>query len=78
MKMQPIIKETLKLIRATIPPTISIRQNLHSDCGPVKADPTQIHQIIMNLTTNAYHAFEESGGKLKVILKEIEFGRHES
>jgi len=70
MKMQPIIKEVLKLIRSTIPTTIEIRQNLQSDCGAIKADPTQIHQIIMNLATNAYHAMEENGGEIKINLKE--------
>ena len=72
MKMQPIIKEALKLLRSTIPTTISIGRNIQSDCGPVTADPTQIHQIIMNLATNAYHAMEKNGGELKVNLKEIE------
>ena len=43
MKMQPIIKEVLKLIRSTIPATIHIKQDLQSDCGVVQADPTQIH-----------------------------------
>jgi len=74
MKMQPIIKEALKLIRSTIPTTISINQNLQSDCGAVIADPTQIHQIIMNLTTNAYHVMEETGGEITVSLKEINLG----
>jgi len=74
MKMQPIIKEAMKLIRSTIPTTISITQNLQPDCGPVAADPTQIHQIVMNLATNAYNAMEENGGELKVNLKEIELG----
>jgi PAS domain S-box-containing protein len=74
MKMQPIVKEVLKLIRSTIPTTISIRQNLAADCGAVTADPTQIHQLLMNLTTNAFHAMEESGGTLFVGLKEIELG----
>jgi len=72
MKIQPIIKEALKLIRSTIPTTISITQNLQPDCGAIKADPIQIHQIVMNLTTNAYHAMENDGGELKVILKEVE------
>ena len=71
IKVQPIIKEVLKLIRSTIPTTIDITQDIQGDCGPVKADPTQIHQIVMNLATNAYHAMEENGGELKVILKEI-------
>jgi len=72
MKMQPIIKEALKLIRSTIPATIEINQDIQTDCGVIKADPTQIHQIIMNLTTNAYHAMEEDGGVLKVTLTEVE------
>jgi len=73
MKMQPIIKEALKLIRSTIPTTIEIIQDINPDCGVIKADPTQIHQIVMNLATNAYHAMEETGGELKVSLKEVEF-----
>jgi PAS domain S-box-containing protein len=74
MKMQPIVKEALKLIRSTIPTTIETIQDISPDCGVIKADPTQIHQIIMNLTTNAYHAMEETGGELRVSLKEMEFG----
>ncbi|MCD4742236.1 MAG: response regulator, partial [Desulfobacteraceae bacterium] len=72
MKMQAIIKEALKLIRSTIPATIKIKQNIQSDCGVINADPTQIHQIVMNLSTNAYHAMEDTGGELIVSLKEIE------
>ena len=74
MKIQSIIKEALKLIRSTIPTTIEINQDIHPDCGMIKADPTQIHQIVMNLATNAYHAMEEAGGEMKVSLKETEFG----
>ena len=74
MKMQPIIKEALKLIRSTIPTAIEIKQNLETNCGVIKADPTQIHQIVMNLSTNAYHAMENTGGELVVSLKEIELG----
>ncbi|MFO7910879.1 MAG: PAS domain S-box protein [Desulfotignum sp.] len=72
MKIQPIVKEVLKLIRSTIPTTIAINQRLHAGCGPVKADPVQIHQIVMNLATNAYHAMAEKGGTLTVTLKEIQ------
>jgi signal transduction histidine kinase/ActR/RegA family two-component response regulator len=75
MKMQPIIKEALKLIRSTIPTTIEIKQNINPKCGIIKADPTRIHQIIMNLSTNAYHAMEDTGGELKVGLKEIELAK---
>jgi len=74
MKTQPIIKEALKLIRSTISTTIEIKQYIRNDCGIIKADPTQIHQIVMNLATNAYHAMQDTGGVLKVSLKEIELG----
>jgi len=74
MKMQPIIKEALKLIRSTIPTTIEIKQNIQADCGAIKADPTQIHQIVMNLATNAYHAMEVTGGELKVSFKQMKLG----
>jgi PAS domain S-box-containing protein len=77
MKMQPIIKEALKLIRSTIPTTIEIKQDINPGCGVIKANPTQIHQIVMNLATNAYHAMEKMGGKLKVGLKQIEFETHD-
>jgi len=72
MKLQPIVKEALKLIRSTIPTTIKINQDIRPDCGVIKADPTQIHQIVMNIATNAYHAMEDTGGELTVKLKEVE------
>jgi CheY-like chemotaxis protein len=71
VQLYPIITEALKLLRSSIPTTIDIRQDIESDCVVV-ADPTQIHQIIMNLATNAYHAMEEAGGKLHVSLKPVE------
>ena len=70
--IQPIIKETLKLLRATLPATIEIRQDIDSNCGYVLADPTHIHQIMMNLCTNAYHAMREKGGILDIRLNRIE------
>jgi PAS domain S-box-containing protein len=72
IKIQPIIKEALKLIRSTVPTTIDIKQDIQPDCGVIKADPTQIHQIIINLAINAYHAMEETSGKLKIRLKKVE------
>ncbi len=65
---QIIIKEAMKLLRASIPTTIEIRQNIDPNCAPVLANPTQIHQILMNLCTNAYHAMRETGGILGVSL----------
>jgi len=68
----------MKIIkRSTIPTTISIRQNIQADCGLVTADPTQIHQIVMNLATNAFHAMKETGGELKVNLKKIQLGEYD-
>lgn len=77
MKLQPIVKEVLKLLRSSIPTTIDIKQDISTDCCVVKADPTQIHQIIMNLATNAYHAMEETGGELRVGLTEVELGEYD-
>ncbi|WP_417915215.1 MASE3 domain-containing protein [Candidatus Electronema sp. JM] len=72
VRIQPIIKETLKLLRASIPTTIEIRQHLDPACGAVLADPTRIHQVVMNLCTNAYYAMRETGGLLEVSLRQIE------
>ena len=67
-----IIKEALKLLHASIPSTIEIRQDIDSSCAPILADPTQIHQILLNLCTNAKHAMLEKGGILSVSLSQIE------
>ena len=72
IEIQPVVKEVLKLIRSTIPTTIEIKSHIQTSCNTIQADPTQIHQIIMNLAINAYHAMEDSGGKLKVTLEEVE------
>jgi PAS domain S-box-containing protein len=69
-----IVKEALKLLRASLPSTIEIRQNVASASTTVLADPTQIHQILMNLCTNAHHAMLEKGGVLDVTLSPIELG----
>jgi PAS domain S-box-containing protein len=65
-----ILQEAIKLLRASLPTTITIEQDI--DPSPViLADPTQIHQIIMNLCTNAYHAMEMNGGTLTLSLQRI-------
>ena len=56
--LQSLIKETLKMLRPSIPSTIEIQDDIDSKCGVVPADPTQIHQIVMNLCSNANHAME--------------------
>ena len=70
VKLQSILKEALKLLRSSIPKTIDIQTDIAPQCGVVIADPTQIHQIVMNLATNAYHAMRESGGQLNVSLEQ--------
>ncbi|MBU0665565.1 MAG: PAS domain S-box protein [Proteobacteria bacterium] len=66
-----VVKEVLKLLRASLPSTIDIREDISPECGAILADPTQFHQIIMNLCTNAFHAMHESGGVLGVRLTKI-------
>ena len=69
-KISVIIKEALKLLKSTLPATITLRQKITST-SPVMADLTQVHQIIMNLATNAAHAMEEKGGLLSVELTDV-------
>ena len=70
IRIQPIIEEALKLLRASIPSNIEIIREIVEECGAIEADPTQIHQVMMNLCTNAYHAMRDKGGELKVALGE--------
>lgn len=67
-----ILKEAVDFLRASIPTTIDIRLDIDSDCGPVFADQTQIHQVILNLCTNAAHAMEDKGGVLEIRLSHME------
>ena len=78
LKVQFIIKEALKLMRATIPSTIEIECNANEEYGSIMGDPTQIHQIIVNLCTNAYHAMQETGGTLEVGLEEVDISYEKS
>jgi len=72
MQINHIIKEALKLLRASLPTTIEIQQNIELDTGIIKADPTQIHQVLMNLCTNAAHAMNNKGGVLEVGVRNVE------
>ncbi len=67
-----IIQEALKLLRASLPTTIEIRSKIDPHAGMVLADPTQIHQVVMNIGTNAYHAMRDGGGILEVKLEAVE------
>ncbi len=70
LQIQPIIKEALKFLRASLPATIEVRPDIDESCGPVLGDPTRIYQIIVNLCTNAFHAMQDTGGILEVSLRE--------
>jgi PAS domain S-box-containing protein len=65
-----VIKETIKLLRASIPASIDIQASINSDAA-VMAEPTQIHQVIMNLFTNATHAIGDNTGSIKLELEDF-------
>jgi CheY-like chemotaxis protein len=69
-----VVLEVLKLIRASFPSNIEIQHDLETDCGTVLADTTQMHQIVMNLCTNAYHAMMKKGGVLTIRLDKVKIG----
>ncbi len=71
LEIHLVVSEALKLVKSTLPASIRIRQKIDKKCGTVMADPTQIHQIAMNLITNAYHAMQENGGTLNVSLASV-------
>jgi signal transduction histidine kinase/ActR/RegA family two-component response regulator len=72
-----IIREALKLLRASIPTTIEIAADLEENCSPIMGNPTQMHQVVMNLCTNAYQAMRETGGQIHVRLGEVNIGYEE-
>jgi len=72
--IQDVAREVLRLLRRTIPPHIEIQPDLDDSCEPVLADATAIHQVLMNLGTNAYHAMQESGGVLGVRVTQTSVG----
>jgi CheY-like chemotaxis protein/anti-sigma regulatory factor (Ser/Thr protein kinase) len=67
-----IVKEALRLLRASLPTTIAIEADVDRKCPPVMADPSQLHQVVMNLCTNAAHAMHARDGCLEVSLRELE------
>lgn len=71
VQVKLIVKEVLKLLRATIPSTIVIEQNIQSS-ALLMGDATQVHQVVMNLCTNASHSMRDKGGTLTVNLSDVE------
>ncbi len=71
LEINTVVNESLKLIRASIPTMIDMQQNISSEPQMVLGDPTEIHQIVINLCTNASHAMKETGGILEVGISEV-------
>jgi two-component system, cell cycle sensor histidine kinase and response regulator CckA len=65
------VGEAVKLLRPSLPATIDIVQKIDANAGPIFADPTQLHQVLVNLCTNAFHAMEERGGTLTITLRNV-------
>ncbi len=65
-----VLRDIIQLVRPTLPTTIALEIDIQDDLSPVMADVTQLHQVVMNLVTNAFHAMEEKGGTLAFVLRE--------
>ncbi|AEB08314.1 multi-sensor hybrid histidine kinase [Desulfobacca acetoxidans DSM 11109] len=69
IRLSPIVTESLKMLRATLPSTIIIQQEVDHNTDAILGDATQMHQVLLNLCTNSAHAMREKGGILKIALK---------
>jgi signal transduction histidine kinase/ActR/RegA family two-component response regulator len=72
IQLRTIVEETQKLLRATIPSTIEFQTSVATDAPVVLADATQVHQVLMNLGTNAWHAMKDRAGRLQLRLEKFE------
>lgn len=75
LKLSPLLKETAKLLRGTIPSTITIRLDVATDEDTILGDPAQFQQIVMNLASNAFHAMRNDGGTLTISLSSVTLNR---
>jgi PAS domain S-box-containing protein len=73
-----ITLEALQLLRPSLPANIEIRTRIDENCGAVLADPTQLHQLVMNLCTNAYQAIGDAGGVLEIVVESHDVGVEEA
>ncbi|MBX3025164.1 response regulator [bacterium] len=67
----PVVEETVNFLRATIPAAVELALTLDPAAPPVLADPTQVHQVVANLCTNAWHALEDGPGRIAVSLRRV-------
>lgn len=67
--LQGVVEDSLRLLRSTLPAMVRIERVIDAQCAPVRADPTQLHQVLMNLCTNAWHALPQGGGVIEVRLQ---------
>lgn len=74
IRLQPLIDEALELIQGSLPPAVTVHRSLDPNCGPIFANDSQIHQIIVNLCTNAFQAMTPQGGTLEITLEEVDCG----
>ncbi len=72
LRASPLLKETLKLLKSSLPKNIELQEDITTNCDLILGDPSQVHQIVMNLCSNAGHAMREGGGTLEVKLSPIE------
>ena len=73
VQVVPIIRESLRLMKSVLPATIEIHEDLTAKPAVILSDPVQLHQILVNLCTNAAHAMEEKGGALDISLDLVSF-----
>ncbi len=78
LQIAPLVKESIKLLRSSLPSTIEISQQIASGTDFVLADPTHIHQIVMNLCTNAAHAMEIDGGGLEIRVSQVRLSEQDT
>jgi PAS domain S-box-containing protein len=78
LQLSPVVKEAMKLMRSSLPATIAIQTDIEDSNHLIMGDPTQVHQVILNLCTNAYHAMELEGGTLSVSLAHVALGMEEA
>ncbi|MGD0231236.1 MAG: PAS domain S-box protein [Syntrophorhabdales bacterium] len=75
LKLAPLVKETYKLLRGSLPSTIRMKLDLRATFDTIMGDPSQIQQVLMNLCINAAHAMREKGGTLLIGLSDVTFVR---